>query len=185
MKSITNKNLLYFVLFSLFFSGIADAQIKKRLEIGDQIPDFTLTDQNGKAVKSAELIGKQVLVIYFYPKDESMVCTKEACSFRDSNDDFIKAGARVIGINSGSVASHKSFMDHYNLPFTLLSDPENKVLKQFGVKGAFFLTGRTTYVVGLDGKIAYTYSAMMEGKEHSEQALQFVKNQKKAMTARI
>lgn len=151
---------------------------KKHLKVGDTMPAFTLTDQDGKQFSSTGLIGKQVLVIYFYPKDESLVCTKEACSFKDSNDDFIKAGAKVIGINSGSIASHKSFTDHYNLPFTLLSDPDNRVLEMFGVKGRFFMTGRETFVIGLDGKIVYTYSAMLEGKAHSEQALAFVKGQK-------
>ena len=74
------------------------------------------------------------MVIYFYPKDESMVCTKEACAFRDSFNEFTKAGAIVIGINAGTVASHKSFQQHYKLPFILLSDPGNKVYMMFGVK---------------------------------------------------
>ena len=106
----------------------------KTLAAGDPIPLFSLLDQDGKAFKVSDYTGKKVIVIYFYPKDESMVCTKEACAFRDSFDEFKKAGAMVIGINSGNVASHKSFQQHYKLPFILLSDPGDKVYDLFGIK---------------------------------------------------
>ena len=104
-----------------------------------------------------------------------MVCTKEACAFRDSFDDFTKAGAMVIGVNGGTVASHKEFQQHYKLPFTLLSDPDNKVYNQFGVKGKMFFTGRETFVIDLKGNIVYTHEAMLQGKEHADDALQYVK----------
>jgi len=123
-----NKFIPRFVavfLLSLVMSAAAKAQSEqKELVVGDQMPSFSLTDQDGRVFSSADHIGKSILVIYFYPKDESMVCTKEACSFRDSFDDFTKAAAKVIGINGGTVASHKEFRDHYKLPFTLLSDPD-------------------------------------------------------------
>ncbi len=163
----------------LLFGGLARAQSKKHLGVGDVAPQFSLQSQDGKMFNLASEVGKHILVVYFYPKDESLVCTKEACSFKDSNAEFIKAGAKVIGINSGSVASHKSFCDHYNLPFTLLSDPDNKVLNLFGVKSKLFFTGRETFVIGLDGKVAFTYSAMMEGKAHSDEALKYIQNSKK------
>jgi peroxiredoxin Q/BCP len=104
-----------------------------------------------------------------------MVCTKEACAFRDSFDDFTKAGAKVIGINGGTVQSHKSCVQHYKLPFTLLSDPDNKVYKLFGVRNKFFMSGRETFVIDKKGRIAFTYEAMMQGKEHADDALKFIK----------
>jgi peroxiredoxin Q/BCP len=173
-----STSLFLAVLLTLFFAK-TNAQDKKHLETGDPIPRFSLYDQDNKLVNISNEIGKHILVIYFYPKDESMVCTKEACAFRDSFDEFTKAGARVIGINSGTVASHKSFVDHYKLPFTLLSDPDNKVYNLFGVKKKLFFSGRETFVVDLKGKIVYQHEAMMQGKEHADDALAYIKAAKK------
>lgn len=128
---------------------------QKPLNVGDAVPDFLLKDQNGKTFNMKEAIGKHVFVIYFYPKYESMVCTKEACAFRDSFNDYTKAGAQVIGINGGTIESHKKFEEHYKLPFVLLSDPDNLVYKMFGVKKTLFMTGRQTFVVDMKGKIAF------------------------------
>jgi peroxiredoxin Q/BCP len=173
-------NRYYPILISafvlLFVSNCSNAQSEKNtLNAGENVPAFSLYNQDGKLFNIADYIGKRVLVIYFYPKDESMVCTKEACAFRDSFDDFAKAGAMVIGVNGGTVASHKEFQQHYKLPFILLSDPDNKVYNMFGVKGKLFFSGRETFVVDLKGKIVYTHEAMMQGKEHADDALQFVK----------
>ena len=170
-------------LFILFFIGLfcftAKAQsAKKVLAVGDTMPSFSLYDQDGKAFNSADHIGKSILVVYFYPKDESMVCTKEACSFRDSFDQFTKAGAKVIGINGGTVASHKAFQQHYKLPFILLSDPGNKVYDLFGVKSKMFFSGRETFVIDLKGKIVYQHEAMLQGKEHADDALSYIKSAK-------
>ena len=171
--------LLLILMFSFVFNPLAQAQSsKKELAVGDPMPAFSLYDQDGKVFNSSAYVGKSVLVVYFYPKDESMVCTKEACSFRDSFDQFTKAGAKVIGINGGTVASHKEFQLHYKLPFVLLSDPGNKVYSLFGVKGKLFLSGRETFVVDLKGKIVYTHSAMLEGKGHADDALLFIKTSK-------
>lgn len=176
MKTINPKGLFLISAFVLlFFSTCSQGQISKKLDVGDHVPTFILNDQDGKSFNINDYIGKKVLVIYFYPKDESMVCTKEACAFRDSFDEFTKAGAMVIGVNGGTVASHKEFQQHYKLPFTLLSDPDNKVYNQFGVKGKMFFTGRETFVIDLKGKIVYTHEAMLEGKEHADDALQCVK----------
>jgi peroxiredoxin Q/BCP len=173
------KRILSTIAFSVIFSITALAQNpSKPLAVGDAVPNFSLLNQDGKIFNIADEIGKHVLVIYFYPKDESMVCTKEACAFRDSFNDYTKAGAVVIGINGGTVASHKEFQDHYKLPFILLADQDNKVLKMFGVKNKFFMTGRQTFVVDLKGKIAFTYESMMEGTAHSNQALAVVKSLK-------
>jgi peroxiredoxin Q/BCP len=166
------------LLFFLISADLKAQTEQKTLVVGDYMPAFSLTDKDGKTFKSTDYVGKSFLVIYFYPKDESMVCTKEACSFRDSFNDFNKAGAKVIGINAGTVESHKSFSDHYKLPFTLLSDPDNKVYHLFGVKNKIFMTGRETFVIDRQGKIAFTYDAMMQGKKHADDALAFVKGHK-------
>lgn len=164
------------LLFSLAAFTDAKAQSEqKTLAVGDSMPSFSLIDQDGHTFNSADYAGKSILVIYFYPKDESMVCTKEACSFRDSFNDFTKAGAKVIGINGGTVESHKEFSDHYKLPFILLSDPGDKVYHLFGVKNKMFMTGRETFIIDLHGKIAFTYEAMMQGKKHADDALAFIR----------
>ena len=168
--------LIIATVFALI--GFTDARLpfdQNTLAVGDTMPSFSLTDQNGKTFNSADYVGKSVLVIYFYPKDESMVCTKEACSFRDSFNDFTKAGAMVIGVNGGTVASHKSFADHYKLPFTLLSDPGDKVYHMFGVKNKMFMTGRETFIIDKHGKVAFVYEAMMQGKKHADDALAYIK----------
>ena len=146
----------------------------KNLEVGESIPAFVLQDQNNKTFDSKDYIGKNKLVIYFYPKDESAVCTKEACAFRDSFAEFTDAGAIVVGINSADVLSHSIFAEKNRLPFQLLSDPGNNVLKQFGIKPWLFLTGRETFVVGLDGKIAFKFRAFLNGDAHSEKVLSFL-----------
>ena len=163
-------------LATLLFSVSLMAQ--KPLNVGDAVPNFSLKDQNGKTFNMKDEIGKHVYVIYFYPKDESMVCTKEACAFRDSFNDYTKAGAQVIGINGGTVESHKKFEEHYKLPFVLLSDPDNLVNKSFGVKKVMFMSGRQTFVVDLKGRIAFSYTSMMEGTEHSKQAFAVVQSLK-------
>lgn len=145
------------------------------LAIGDQVPHFVLKDQNGNDFDISNYIGKKKLVIYFYPKDESSGCTKQACAFRDSHQEYADLGAMVIGVNSGTVASHRFFTENHQLPFTILSDPGNKVLKQFGVKNILFLTGRETFVVGLDGRIAFKFRAMMNAKKHPSEVMDFMR----------
>jgi peroxiredoxin Q/BCP len=92
------------------------------IQVGDKAPDFTLPSQTGEPVRLSDRLGERAVVLYFYPKDETSGCTKEACAFRDSYEVFTDAGADVIGISSDSVDKHASFADHHKLPFTLLSD---------------------------------------------------------------
>jgi thioredoxin-dependent peroxiredoxin len=148
----------------------------KPLTMGDTVPAFTLSDQDGNPFNSSDHLGKSNLVIFFYPKDESMVCTKEACSFRDRYSDLIKAGAIVIGINGGSVSSHKQFQQHDKLPYPLLSDSANLVLNAFGIPRQFFMTGRKTFVVDKTGKIVFTYTSAFNGTRHAEEALAYLQN---------
>lgn len=146
----------------------------KTLEISNPIPEFTLLDQNGYTFNTKKQLG-QKMVIYFYPKDESAVCTKEACAFRDSFEEFKELGAMVIGINAGSVESHQTFAHRNKLPFTLLSDPGNVVLKKFGIKPVLFLTGRETFIVDEYGMIMYRYRAFLNGASHPQKVLDYLR----------
>lgn len=123
----------------------------KGIQINDRFPAFRLKDQNGETITLEEQLGEP-LVVYFYPKDDTPGCTKEACSFRDQYEFFTDAGATVIGISNDSPESHRNFREKYNLPFTLLSDEGNKFRKKVGVPGTFLglIPGRVTYI--LDGK---------------------------------
>lgn len=146
------------------------------LAVGDTLPLFTLLSQDGKPFTVADHVGKNVLVIYFYPKDESAVCTKEACAFRDSYEAFTKAGAVVVGINDAPVETHLKFTQNHQLPFYILSDPGNKVMRLFGVPKKLVFTGRETFVVGLNGKVLYVYNSFLEGKAHADKALKFIQS---------
>ena len=171
------KNALFFGCILFLLSSTASCQDTKHktLTIGDTIPAFHLPDQDGKVFNSADHLGKSYLVIFFYPKDESMVCTKEACSFRDRYADLVKAGAVVIGINNGSIDSHKQFQQHDKLPYPLLSDSANNILTAFGIPKQFFMTGRKTFVIDKTGKIVFTYNSPLNGARHAEEALAFLK----------
>ena len=148
--------------------------MSKTLEIGDKVPFFVLRDQDGKNFNSETDLKGKTTVVYFYPKDESAVCTKEACAFRDSYQEFTDAGIQVVGINNADVESHKRFAEKNRLPFKLLSDPGNKVIKQFGVKNALFLTGRETFVVDDKSIIVYKFRDFFKGAAHAKEVLQFL-----------
>ncbi|WP_339921172.1 peroxiredoxin [uncultured Flavobacterium sp.] len=146
------------------------------LKIGDSIPSFKAKDTNGDDFDSQNLVGHKPLVIYFYPKDNTPGCTTQACSFRDQYEDFKDLGAEVIGISSDSVESHQKFSKQYKLPFILLSDPDKKIRKLFGVPSGMFglLPGRVTYVTDKKGKIIMIFDSMMASK-HIPKALEAVK----------
>ncbi len=149
----------------------------KKIEVGSALPSFTLKDQFGNLFDIQSVIGKKNLVIYFYPKDESPGCTKEACTFRDQYEVFRQADAMVIGISGQSVESHKKFADRYHLQFTLLSDEGNKVRKLFGVPADFLgtLPGRVTYVCDKSGKVIYVFNSQAQAAKHVEEALRILK----------
>jgi thioredoxin-dependent peroxiredoxin len=142
------------------------------LAAGAKAPDFTLEDQNGRRVSLADLRGRNVIV-YFYPKDDTPGCTREACSFRDQYTDFTDAGAEVYGISSDSPASHRAFAAKYELPFTLLSDPDGKVREAFGVPATLgLLPGRVTYVIDRQGVIRHAFNSQLSPARHVAEALQ-------------
>ena len=145
------------------------------LKVGDTLPNFTAKDTNGNVFNSQNYIGKQSLVIYFYPKDNTPGCTAQACSFRDNYQDFKDLGAEVIGISADSVTSHLKFKSKFNLPFILLSDADKKLRKLFGVENSLiFLPGRETFVADKNGVILMIFNSM-SSKIHIEKALQILK----------
>jgi len=150
---------------------------KQNIKEGSKVPEFSLPDQDGKEFHSKDVAGKEKLVIYFYPKDETPGCTKEACAFRDSYEVFRDAGATIIGISGQSSASHKKFAEKYHLPFTLLSDTNNTVRKLFGVKTGP-IPGRVTFVVDKAGTVVYTFNSQTQASRHVDEALRAIKEMK-------
>ena len=146
------------------------------LRVGDKIPDFAAIDTNGDLFDSTKIIGKKPVVIYFYPKDDTPVCTAQACSFRDQYEDFKNLGAEVIGISGDSLKSHVAFANKHQLPFILLSDFDNKIRKSFGVPNDYFglVPGRSTYVANKNGTIQLIFDST-SGKIHIKKALEILK----------
>jgi thioredoxin-dependent peroxiredoxin len=129
-------------------------------EVGDRAPAFTLPDQSGEPVKLSDFKGKAV-VLYFYPKDDTPGCTREACSFRDEHSALVKAGAVVLGVSPDSTASHQKFAGKFELPFPLLADTDHTVSEKYGAWGEKSLYGRkfmgitrSTFLIGKDGNVA-------------------------------
>ncbi len=143
------------------------------LQVGQPKPETTLVGESGP-VQLRERVGKP-LVVYFYPKDETYGCTKEACGFRDQYEDFVAAGAEVIGISRDDAASHASFKQHHRLPFTLLSDPGGSVAYAWGVKGGLGLPGRVTFVFDKAGVCRHRLDSMIRFGKHVDEALDVVK----------
>jgi peroxiredoxin Q/BCP len=146
------------------------------VNVGDKAPDFTLPSQMGDSVTLSEFFGKKNIVLYFYPKDESLGCTREACTFRDSYDVFTSLGAEVLGVSSQSVESHKSFATHHGLQFILLSDGENKVRQLYGVSPTLgIIPGRVTYIIDKKGVVRHIFSSQSHPELHVEEAIKILK----------
>jgi peroxiredoxin Q/BCP len=144
------------------------------IKIGDKAPDFSLPSSTSGTVRLSQFLGTKV-VVFFYPMDESPVCSREAEAFRDKNADFEKLNAVVIGISSQSIESHKSFATRHNLPFILLSDNENKVRKLYGVSTTLGIPGRVTYVIDKEGSIKHVFSSQLQPAKHADEALRALK----------
>lgn len=143
---------------------------------GDRAPDFSLTSDEGKTVRLSELLERKTVVVYFYPKDDTPGCTVESCTFRDSYQDFVDAGAEVVGISSDSQTAHERFKSKHRLPFVLLSDPGGVVRKRYGAEGFLgLLPGRVTFVIDRKGVIRYRFSSQLKVKDHVHQALELVR----------
>jgi thioredoxin-dependent peroxiredoxin len=146
------------------------------IQVGDKAPDFSLPSQSGAEVRLRDRLGQRVIVLYFYPKDDTPGCTKEACAFRDSYEVFTDAGADVIGISSDSVDKHSAFAGKHGLPFTLLSDQGGKVRKSYGVPSVLgLLPGRVTYVIDQAGTVRSIINSMTQIDHHINDALDMVR----------
>ena len=141
------------------------------METGDKIPDIELKDQDGNAFELRSLIGNAA-VVYFYPKNFTPGCTKEACNFRDSYAEFEDLGAKVVGISSDSEESHSKFANKLDLPFTLLSDERKKAREAFGVKSNLLgmLPGRETFIFDKEGRLLHNFNSM-NAQRHMPEAL--------------
>jgi len=147
------------------------------LKEGTTAPDFTLKDANGEAVRLKDLRGQKV-VLYFYPKDDTPGCTKEACSFRDAFADYKKRNIKVLGVSLDSEASHKKFATKYKLPFTLLADPDHAIADAYGVYGQKKFMGRTymgvkrmTFLIDEKGKVKKVFEKV-KPEEHARDVLE-------------
>jgi peroxiredoxin Q/BCP len=153
------------------------------IQEGKAAPDFTLTDQNDRKVALKDLRGKHV-ILYFYPKDDTPGCTKEACGFRDSWRQIEKLGATVLGVSPDDAASHQKFIGKYELPFTLLSDPDRKVMEKYGAWGEKVMYGikkmgviRSTLWIGPDGKVIKHWQKVPSAEEHPDKVLEALRAQ--------
>jgi peroxiredoxin Q/BCP len=149
----------------------------KELKVGDAAPDFRLPSTEGREIALKEFRGKKNVVLYFYPKDDTPGCTKEACSFRDEQTKFDKKDAVILGVSFDGLESHKKFAGKYKLPFPLLSDADKKIAEAYGVYKEKSMYGRTymgiersTFLIDKDGKIAQIYRKVkVDG--HSDEIL--------------
>jgi peroxiredoxin Q/BCP len=144
------------------------------LKVGQKAPDFTLADDSGQKVKLSDFKGKKV-VLYFYPKDDTPGCTKEACSFRDGFAEIKSRGAIVLGVSADSVDSHKKFKSKFELNFPLLADPDKKMIENYGVWKEKSMYGRkymgierTTFVIDPQGKISHIFPKVKVAEHYDE-----------------
>ena len=149
----------------------------KQLKEGDKAPDFAVNDAEGKRVRLRDLRGKRV-VLYFYPKDDTPGCTKEACSFRDSFGQFERRGIEVLGVSLDSEMSHQKFIKKYNLPFRLLADPERAISEGYGTYGEKKFMGRTymgnhrmTFLIDEKGRIKKIFGKV-KPEDHAAEVLE-------------
>jgi peroxiredoxin Q/BCP len=145
---------------------------------GKAAPAFTLEGPGGKRVSLADYAGKDV-ILYFYPKDDTPGCTKEACGFRDAWKEILKRNAIVLGVSADDAASHAKFASKYKLPFPLLSDPDHKVMTKYGAWGEKMLYGkksvgviRSTVWIGPDGKVRKHWAKVANAEQHPDKVLE-------------
>jgi peroxiredoxin Q/BCP len=142
------------------------------VKVGDPAPDFSLTSSDGRTITLGDYRGKSEVVLFFYPKDDSPACTAEACSFRDSHEDFLEAGAVVIGVSSDSTGDHRAFAGKHRLPFPLLTDAQGALRKLYGVpKTLGLIPGRVTYLIDREGIVRHISSAQLRPLSHIKEAL--------------
>jgi len=143
---------------------------------GDEAPKFTLPDGDGTPFVLADALGAGPIVLFFYPGDFTPICTAESCSFRDSHQDFVTAGARVVGVSGDGVERHRDFAAAHGLPYTLLSDEDGAVRKLYGATTMFgMVPGRVTFVIDGDGVVQHVFSSQLASERHVQEALAVVR----------
>ncbi len=147
------------------------------LKVGYHAPEVELVDQFGNLFQLSALRNKSQVVLYFYPKDDTPVCTKEACTFRDQHAEFAGLDAVVVGISDDDVASHKRFATAYRLPFALLSDVDGKARAAFGLRTLLGFTARATFVIDTEGIIRAVVMDRLSAKRHVRKALAALRDQ--------
>lgn len=147
------------------------------LKVGNPIPELKLQDQDGQWVELHSFKGQHPLIVYFYPKDDTPGCTKEACEFRNEYDQFEQYNAKIFGISGDSVKSHQRFMARYSLNFSLLSDKDRQAEKAFGVPRSLFglLPGRVTFVIDNQGIIQHVLNSQTDAQRHTHESLNVLK----------
>lgn len=171
------------ILSALLVLGLVSCKTEQKEEmgkvkVGDMAPDFELKDKDGNLVKLSSFRGEKSVVVYFYPKDETPGCTAQACSFRDSYEEFTDAGAEVIGISSDGSSSHSGFAQNHRLPFVLLSDLTGKTRKAYGAYDLLgLIPGRVTFVIDKQGKVIHKFDSQLSPTKHIQESLSAIKNQ--------
>ena len=149
---------------------------KQAVGVGDRAPDFSSTAAGGGPVSLEMFRDKSEVVLFFYPKDNTPVCTAEACAFRDSYEAFRDAGAEVIGVSADSDASHRTFAGRHRLPFHLVSDPDGALRARFGVpKTLGLFPGRVTYLIDREGVVRHVVSSQLQAARHVDEMLATLK----------
>jgi thioredoxin-dependent peroxiredoxin len=146
------------------------------VQVGDPAPEFKLLSATGEPVSLGDFHGRSEVVLFFYPKNHSPICTAEACSFRDSYEAFREAGAEVIGVSGDSIDSHRRFAGRHGLPYRLLSDADGSLRARYGVPrtlGVF--PGRVTYLIDRDGIVRHIFSSQFQAARHVQEALRVLK----------
>jgi thioredoxin-dependent peroxiredoxin len=142
-----------------------------KIKIGETAPEFILQSSTGENISLSQFLGKNNVVLFFYPRDEGPTCCKEVEAFRDNYEAFKESNAEIIGISAQSVKSHKSFVSNHNLQYVLLSDPDNTVRKLYGVSSTLGIPGRVTFVIDEKGIVKHVFSSQLHFIKHAKEAL--------------
>lgn len=145
-----------------------------KLKVGDKAPDFVAKTYGDKDLRLGEYTDKSPVILYFYPRDNTPGCTKEACSMRDGMDELRKAGLQVIGVSTDGVKAHENFRDKYDLNFPLVSDKNKEIIEKYGVKSNFGTAKRVTFLIDRDGVVRHIWNKVNTGK-HAREVLEKVK----------
>lgn len=180
MKTTVRSFLILCIALALTSTS---AWAKGLLKVGDKAPDFKLPATTGGSISLTDYIPKKAVVLYFYPKDQTSICTKEACSFRDSFEDFKTMGAEVIGVSADSIESHKKFIEKNRLPFVLVTDDKGELRKSYGVGSTMGMPDRVTFVIDRSGVVRYVFDSMMDSKKHVTEAMRILKEIDEKKTA--